>query len=102
MLRGVDNLVAIGELSERSVLSPTGLRSYVAGGLIPAAIDSASGYRYYSPGPLRQANVSPATPALQVRIGRDASESEDPTRSTIDLDQGGKRGMGGFGCDDRR
>src|SRR5829696_8171958 len=58
MLRSVDDLMPIGEFSERSGLSPKRLRTYAAGGLlVPAAIDSASGYRYYSPGQLREAQV---------------------------------------------
>jgi MerR-like DNA binding protein len=91
MLRCVDDLVPIGEFSERSGLSTKRLRSYPAGGLlVPAAIDSASGYGHYFPGQLREANPFRATPALHVRAGRDTSEAEDQTRSTIDLDQGGK------------
>jgi protein phosphatase len=48
----------IGEFSERSGLSPKRLRAYAAGGLlVPEAVDSASGYRYYSLGQLREAQV---------------------------------------------
>ncbi len=48
----------IGEFSERSGLSPKRLRSYAAGGLlVPAAVDATSGYRYYSPGQLRDAQL---------------------------------------------
>ena len=58
MLRCVDDLMPIGEFSERSGLSPKRLRSYAAGGLlVPAAVDSASGYRYYSPGQLHDAKL---------------------------------------------
>jgi protein phosphatase len=58
MLRYVDDLVPIGEFSERSGLSPKRLRSYAAAGLlVPAAVDSASGYRYYSPGQVREAQL---------------------------------------------
>jgi PPM family protein phosphatase len=54
----VDDLMSIGEFSERSGLSPKRLRTYAAAGLlVPAAVDSASGYRYYSPGQLREAKV---------------------------------------------
>jgi len=54
----VDELMPIGEFSERSGLSPKRLRGYAAGGLlVPAAIDSVSGYRYYSPGQLREAQL---------------------------------------------
>src|ERR1700690_1862273 len=48
----------IGEFSEHSGLSPKRLRSYATAGLlIPAAVDSASGYRFYSPGQLREARL---------------------------------------------
>lgn len=48
----------IGEFSDRSGLSPKRLRSYASEGLlIPAAVDPASGYRYYSPGQLHEAQV---------------------------------------------
>jgi PPM family protein phosphatase len=40
--------MSIGEFSERSGLSPKRLRTYAASGLLtPAAVDPASGYRYY-------------------------------------------------------
>src|SRR5580658_2570030 len=48
----------IGEFSEHSGLSAKRLRSYATAGLlIPAAVDSASGYRFYSPGQLREARL---------------------------------------------
>src|SRR3954471_23657112 len=48
----------IGEFSEQSGLSPKRLRSYAAAGLlVPAAVDSASGHRYYAPGQLRDAQL---------------------------------------------
>lgn len=48
----------IGEFSERSGLSRRRLRIYAASGLlIPAAVDSASGYRYYAPGQVRDAQL---------------------------------------------
>ena len=48
----------IGEFSEHSGLSPKRLRSYASAGLlIPAAVDPASGYRFYSPGQLREARL---------------------------------------------
>jgi serine/threonine protein phosphatase PrpC len=54
----VDDLMPIGEFSERSGLSPKRLRSYATAGLLPAAaVDSASGYRYYSPGQLPEAQL---------------------------------------------
>ena len=48
----------IGEFSERSGLSARRLRTYAAEGLLPAAaVDPASGYRYYSPSQLADARV---------------------------------------------
>ena len=74
MLHLVDDLMAIGEFSERSGLSAKRLRTYAAEGLlVPAAVDPVSGYRYYSPGQvahaqvidaLRQANV----PLADIRV----------------------------------
>ena len=50
--------MAIGEFSDRSGLSVKRLRTYAAEGLlVPAAVDPASGYRYYSPGQLADAQV---------------------------------------------
>lgn len=58
MLRLMDDLLPIGDFSERSGLSPKRLRSYATAGLlVPSAVDSASGYRYYSPGQLRDARL---------------------------------------------
>jgi protein phosphatase len=54
----MDDLMSIGEFSERSGLSPKRLRSYAAAGLlVPAGVDSTSGYRYYSPGQLGEAQL---------------------------------------------
>jgi serine/threonine protein phosphatase PrpC len=48
----------IGEFSERSGLSVNRLRTYAAEGLlVPAAVDPSSGYRYYSPGQLPEAEM---------------------------------------------
>jgi serine/threonine protein phosphatase PrpC len=58
MLIAVDDLMAIGEFSDRSGLSAKRLRTYASEGLlVPAAIDPASGYRYYSPGQVPDARV---------------------------------------------
>lgn len=54
----MDDLISIGEFSARSGLSPKRLRSYAAAGLLPpAAIESASGYRFYDPGQVRVAEL---------------------------------------------
>ena len=58
MLHLVDDLMAIGEFSDRSGISAKRLRTYAAEGLLaPAAVDPSSGYRYYSPGQLPDAQV---------------------------------------------
>lgn len=58
MLHPVDELMAIGEFSDRSGLSARRLRTYAEEGLLtPAAVDSGSGYRYYSPCQLSDARV---------------------------------------------
>jgi protein phosphatase len=57
-LSPVDELMPIGVFSEQTGLTPKRLRTYAANGLLqPAAIDSTSGYRYYSPGQLRDARL---------------------------------------------
>ena len=54
----MDELLSIGDFSARCGLSAKMLRSYAAAGLlVPAAVDGASGYRYYSTGQLHQARV---------------------------------------------
>jgi protein phosphatase len=54
----VDELLTIGEFSQRCGLSPKVLRSYAADGLlIPAAVDRVSGYRYYAPAQVRAAST---------------------------------------------
>lgn len=54
----MEELLAIGEFSARSSLSPRMLRSYAAVGmLVPAAVDRFSGYRYYSPDQLDEAKL---------------------------------------------
>ena len=50
--------MTIGEFSDRSGLSAKRLRTYAAEGLLtPAAVGPSSGYRYYSPGQLADAQV---------------------------------------------
>jgi protein phosphatase len=54
----VEDLLPIGEFAARSGLSARVLRGYAAAGLlVPAAVDSWSGYRYYAPGQLRLARL---------------------------------------------
>jgi serine/threonine protein phosphatase PrpC len=54
----VDELLSIGDFSDRCGLSAKMLRSYAAAGLlVPAAVDGSSGYRYYSTGQLHRARI---------------------------------------------
>ena len=86
MLGGVDDLMAIGEFSERSGLSPKRLRSYAAGGLlVPAAVDSASGYRYYSPGQLRSAQLIDALRSAGMPLADIASLLRDPSSMQLEV-----------------
>ncbi|MEA2493163.1 MAG: family protein phosphatase, partial [Thermoleophilaceae bacterium] len=56
MLSYMGDLMPIGEFSVRSGLSQKRLRSYAAAGvLVPAAVDSDSGYRYYAQSQLSSA-----------------------------------------------
>jgi PPM family protein phosphatase len=85
MLRCVDDLMPIGEFSERSGLSPNRLRSYAAGGLlVPAAVDSLSGYRYYSPGQLREAKAIDTLREAGMPLGDIAALLHDPSCDQLD------------------
>jgi serine/threonine protein phosphatase PrpC len=85
MLRCVDDLMPIGEFSERSGLSPKRLRSYAAGGLlVPAAVDSASGYRYYSPGQLREAKLIDTLREAGMPLADIAALLRDPSCDQLD------------------
>jgi len=94
-----DDLMPIGEFSERSGLSPKRLRSYAAAGLlVPAAIDSSSGYRYYSPGQLREARLIDALRIAGVPLAeiepllRDqASEHLDAWARQVEVDAAQRR-----------
>ncbi|MCU1459442.1 MAG: hypothetical protein JWL73_3534 [Actinomycetia bacterium] len=85
MLPFVDDLMPIGEFSERSGLSPKRLRSYSAGGLlVPAAVDSASGYRYYSSGQLRDAELIDALREAGMPLAGIGALIRDPSREQLD------------------
>jgi PPM family protein phosphatase len=85
MLQDVDELMPIGEFSERSGLSPKRLRSYAAGGLlVPAAVDSASGYRYYSPGQLREAQLIDALREAGMPLADVGALLRDPSGEHLD------------------
>jgi len=85
MLRRVDDLMPIGEFSERTGLSPSRLRSYAAGGLlVPAAVDSASGYRYYSPGQLREAKLIDTLREAGMPLAEITALLRDPSCEPLD------------------
>jgi len=85
MLSHVDELMPIGEFSERSGLSPKRLRSYAAGGLLaPAAVDSASGYRYYSPDQLREAQLIDALREAGMPLAEIGALLLDPSGKQLD------------------
>src|SRR5437763_10318820 len=78
--RCVDDLMPIGEFSERSGLSQKRLRTYAAAGLlVPAAVDSDTGYRYYAPGQLRDARLIDALRRADVPLSDIAKVLHDPT-----------------------
>ncbi len=85
MLQLVDDLMAIGEFSERSGLSAKRLRTYAAEGLLaPAAVDPTSGYRYYSPGQLANARVIDALRQVNVPLADIRAFMRQPSRERLD------------------
>ena len=85
MLQLVDDLMAIGEFSERSGLSAKRLRTYAAEGLLaPAAVDPTSGYRYYSPGQLADARVIDALRQANVPLADIRAFMRQPSRERLD------------------
>ena len=85
MLHLVDDLMAIGEFSERSGLSAKRLRTYAAEGLLaPAAVDPGSGYRYYSPGQLADAQVIDALRQAGVPLADIRAFMRQPSREQLD------------------
>jgi serine/threonine protein phosphatase PrpC len=86
MLHSVDDdLMPIGEFSERCGLSSKRLRSYAAGGLLaPAAIDPASGYRYYSPGQVREAQLIDTLREAGMPLADIATLLRDPSCEPLD------------------
>lgn len=76
----------IGEFSDRSGLSPKQLRTYAASGLlVPAAVDSVSGYRFYAPGQLRDARLIEVLRRAGVPLADIDSMLRQPTRDRLDL-----------------
>jgi DNA-binding transcriptional MerR regulator len=86
MLHCVDDLMSIGEFSVRSGLSPKRLRSYAAGGLlVPAAVDSTSGYRYYSLGQLHEAQLIDSLRDAGGPLADIAAVLRDPSCDQLDV-----------------
>jgi serine/threonine protein phosphatase PrpC len=86
MLRYVDELMPIGEFSERSGLSAKRLRTYAAAGLlVPAAVDAVSGYRYYSPGQLLDARLIDTLRAAGMPLADVAAFLRKPSGEQLDL-----------------
>ena len=85
MLVPMDELMSIGEFSERSGLSPKRLRSYAAGGLLlPSAVDASSGYRYYSPGQLREAKLIDALRLAGMPLSAIGALLDHPSTERLD------------------
>jgi serine/threonine protein phosphatase PrpC len=81
----VDELMAIGEFSERSGLSAKRLRTYASEGLLtPAAVDSSSGYRYYSRGQLAEAMLIEALRQASIPLADISAFLHQPSRQQLD------------------
>src|SRR4051812_14919376 len=82
--RRVDELLSIGEFSSRCGLSPKMLRSYAdAGLLVPTAVDSVSGYRYYAPGQVHDARVVAALRQAGIPVADIRTFLTRPTAATF-------------------
>lgn len=85
MLHSVDDLMPIGEFSDRSGLSAKRLRTYAAEGLlVPAAVDPRSGYRYYSPGQLADARLIDALRQAGVSLADIRAFRDRPSQEQLD------------------
>jgi len=81
----VDELLPIGEFAERCGLSPKVLRTYASAGLLtPAAVDGASGYRYYSRRQLQEAKTIALLRRAGVPIKDIASFLNNPSTARLD------------------
>lgn len=75
----MDELLAIGEFSERSGLSAKMLRTYATAGLlVPAAVDRWSGYRYYAPSQLAEARLILLLRQAEIPLGDIAAFMQNP------------------------
>ena len=81
----MDDLLPIGEFSARSGLSAKRLRSYAAAGLlVPAAVDSVSGYRFYAPGQVRVAELIDALRRAGMPVADVGAFLRCPTAERLD------------------
>src|SRR5436190_2679552 len=81
----MDDVMPIGEFSDLSGLSPKRLRSYASAGLlVPAAVDAESGYRYYTPGQLRDARLIDALRRADVPLVEIGILLRDPSPERLD------------------
>jgi PPM family protein phosphatase len=86
MLHSVDDLMAIGEFSNRSGLSAKRLRTYAAEGLLaPAAVDPGSGYRYYSPSQLADALLIDALRQAGLPLADIRAFTHRPSEEQLDV-----------------
>ena len=81
----MDELLSIGDFSDRCDLSPKMLRSYAAAGLlVPAAVDGSSGYRYYSAEQLTRARQIALLRRAGISVAEIAAFFHDPDSNILD------------------
>src|ERR1700691_6029342 len=81
----MDELLSIGDFSDRCGLSAKMLRSYAAAGLlVPAAVDASSGYRYYSTGQLPQARIIALLRRAGIAVDEIAGFFDRPDMTQLD------------------
>ncbi len=85
MIDVVDDMMSIGEFSSRCGLSPKVLRSYAeVGVLCPAAVDPATGYRYYYAAQLDEADTVRLLRRAGVGLAEIARFLGEPTLDALD------------------
>ncbi|HVM15464.1 MAG TPA: GNAT family N-acetyltransferase [Egibacteraceae bacterium] len=81
----MDELLPIGEFSQRCGLSAKVLRSYAEQGILsPVSVDASSGYRYYDPSQLEQAKVVRLLRRAGVSLADIGPFLEAPSADTLD------------------
>jgi DNA-binding transcriptional MerR regulator len=76
MLGAMNEMLSIGQFARAAGLSPRALRIYAESGLLPpAAVDGATGYRWYRPSQLHRAEL--------IRLGRAAQMPLDELRALV-------------------